>query len=154
MTGAHAAGIGVLLCVALAAGAGCVERRMHLTSDPSGARVYLNDRDVGVTPCEVDFTWFGVYDVRLTKPGYEPLITTREAEAPLHEVPPFDLAALLLPGTKRTHIEWHFELEPVHDDPGALLERARELRERTKAERDEAEAAEENAGEEEPDADT
>lgn len=109
---------------------GCVERRLHITSEPSGARVTLNDRDVGATPVEVDFTWFGVYDVRLTKPGFEPLVTTREAKAPLHETPPFDFFALLVPGTKRTDIDWHFELAPTIDDPDGLLRRAGELRAR------------------------
>ena len=115
-------------CLALA---GCVDRRLFITSDPPGARVYLNDQDVGTTPLEVDFTWFGTYDVRLHREGFEPLVTTREAKAPLHEVPPFDLAALLIPGTRRTHIAWHFELEPARVDEAALLGRARQLRARS-----------------------
>jgi hypothetical protein len=117
-----------MMLLGCAAGAGCVDRRIFITSDPSGARVYLNDQDVGLTPLEVNFTWFGTYDVRVRKAGYEPLVTTREAKAPLHEVPPFDLAALAIPGTKTTHIDWHFELQPATNDPVALLERAEQLR--------------------------
>lgn len=113
---------------------GCVERRINITSDPSGARVFLNDQDVGVTPLEVDFTWFGVYDVRVTKSGFEPLITSREAKAPLHETPPFDFVALMMPGTKRTRIDWHFELAPANNDPVGLLERATSMRARVLAE--------------------
>jgi len=124
----------VVLGTGCLAAAGCVERRISITSEPSGARVVLNDRDVGATPLEVDFTWFGVYDVRVTKAGYEPLITSREAKAPLHETPPIDFFALLVPGTKTTHIDWHFELEPANNDPGALLERADALRHRMREE--------------------
>ncbi len=106
----------------------CTERRIHITSDPSGALVALNDVEVGRTPCEVDFTYFGVYDVRLKKPGYEPLITKAEAEPPFHEWPGIDLAAMVIPAKKRTRIDWHFTLQPSVEDRDALLTRARELR--------------------------
>lgn len=108
--------------------AGCVERRIVITSDPSGALVRLNDLEVGRTPCETDFTWFGVYDVVLRLEGYEPLITKAEAKAPIHEWPGFDLIALMIPVRKRTIVEWHFVLEPASKNTGALLERAEELR--------------------------
>ncbi len=51
-------------------------------------RATVRPERMRATPLEVDFTWFGVYDVRVTKSGYEPLITSREAKAPLHETPP------------------------------------------------------------------
>ena len=113
----------VFLCLA-----GCVERRIHITSEPTGAMVSLNDVDVGSTPCEVDFTYFGVYDVRLKKPGFEPLVTKAEAKAPFHEWPLVDLAAMLVPVRKRTRIDWHFVLEPADNDPARLRERAEALR--------------------------
>ena len=41
----------VLACAATALlGTGCVERTIRVTSEPAGARVWLNDRDIGVTP--------------------------------------------------------------------------------------------------------
>ena len=82
----------------------------------------------GETPLDVDFTWFGVYDVRLRKDGYEPLVTTAEAKAPLHEQPGIDLAAMAVPGTKRTRIEWNFVLEPSEGKAEGLLDRAKEFR--------------------------
>lgn len=115
-------------------GCGTVERRIIITSEPQGARVFLNDTDVGVTPTEVDFTWFGVYDIRLNLPGHEPIVTKREAKAPLHEQPIIDLVAIAMPTHKSTIIEWHFTLEPASTDVDALLDRARDLRERTKNE--------------------
>ncbi|MDX2114199.1 MAG: PEGA domain-containing protein [Planctomycetota bacterium] len=106
---------------------GCAERRIRITSEPAGAEVSLNDVDVGATPCEVDFTYFGVYDVRVRKPGFEPLRTTAEAKAPFHEWPFVDLAAAAVPVRKKTLIEWHFVLEPAATDRQGLLDRAAEL---------------------------
>ncbi len=107
---------------------GCVDRRIHIASTPAGATVILNDAEVGVTPCEVNFTYFGVYDVRLHKAGYEPLVTKAETKAPVHEWPGVDLAAAAVPVTKRTRIEWHFTLAPEVIDDAALMARATELR--------------------------
>jgi hypothetical protein len=62
--------------------------------------------------------------VRLKKEGFEPLATTAEAKAPFHEWPVVDLAAMVVPVTKRTRIDWHFVLEPAREDRAGLLERA------------------------------
>ena len=113
--------------IAAAALSGCVDRRIMITTEPSDALVYLNDLEVGRTPLEVDFTYFGVYDVRIQKSGYEPLVTSRETEAPFYEWPVVDLVAMAVPVRKETIIRWHFELEPETQDTGAILERAREL---------------------------
>lgn len=121
--GARAAALAA--CAALLTG--CVERRLVITSQPSDALVYLNDLEVGRTPLEVDFTYFGVYDIRIRKEGYEPLVTSREAEAPFYEWPGVDLVAMAIPATKQTIIRWHFDLEPESQDTEGLLERAREL---------------------------
>lgn len=113
-------------CVAVLGG--CVERRISITSEPTGARVWVNDREIGQTPCEVDFTWFGVYDVRLRKEGFEPLVTTAEAKAPLHEQPGLDVIAMAIPGKDVTHIAWHFVMEPSAGQADGLVDRARAVR--------------------------
>lgn len=118
-------GLGAVL---LASG-GCVQRTIEITSEPTGAQVYLNDVEVGRTPLEVGFTYFGTYDVRLRKDGYEPLITSAKTDAPMHEWPGFDLVAMAWPATKETRIRWHFAMEPSDVDEDALLERARAFRE-------------------------
>lgn len=108
---------------------GCTnDRRLMITSEPPGAMVYLNDTPVGPTPTEVGFTWFGTYAVRLTKDGYEPLITEADASAPFHEWPGVDLLFMALPGREQTLIDWHFTLEKSVSDDEGLLERAVELR--------------------------
>lgn len=109
---------------------GCIDRRISITSEPPGALVYLNDIEVGRTPLQTRFLWYGEYEVRLLLEGYEPLTTSARAETPLHEIPPLDLPAAALPITTRIH--WHFELEPaLPDTPETrqdLLQRARDLR--------------------------
>ena len=90
--------------------------------------MFLNDSDVGRTPVEVNFTYFGTYDVRLRKEGYEPLVTKANAKAPIHEWPGIDLLFLPMPFTKETRIAWHFDMKPAETDPMGTVQRAAELR--------------------------
>lgn len=117
------------LCLCGSMLSGCVDRRISITSEPPGAQVFLNDSDVGRTPVEVNFTYFGTYDVRLRKEGYEPLVTKANAKAPIHEWPGIDLLFLPMPFTKETRIAWHFDMKPAETDPMGTVQRAAELRE-------------------------
>ncbi len=112
----------------LASAAGCLERRVSITSDPPGATVVVNDVELGRTPLEAGFTHYGVYDVRVEKEGFEPLRTAARARAPLHEYPPLDLAATAFPVTCSTIVPWSFTLTPASDGDAGLLDRARGLR--------------------------
>lgn len=115
--------------------AGCVERRLMITSEPPGALVFLNDQEAGRTPLEVPFTWYGVYDVRLEREGFVTLQTQREAEMPWWEAPGPDLFAEAVPN-KRVEIAWHLEMQPAvpasEEDPALTLEHAKQLRERNR----------------------
>ena len=105
-----------------------MQRTIRIESEPSGALVFLNDREVGRTPVEVGFTYYGVYDVRLTKEGFAPLMTSAEAETPVYELPVIDIVAGALFQPK-TRVEWFFELEASEVDADAVIARARALRE-------------------------
>ncbi|MCC7390460.1 MAG: PEGA domain-containing protein [Phycisphaerales bacterium] len=100
-----------LLALPLGLG-GCVERRIEITSEPSGALVWLNDQQIGRTPTEAGFTYHGVYDLRLELEGYEPLRTEATARPPLYEHAPLDLFAEALPARIDNIQRWHFVLEP------------------------------------------
>lgn len=121
--------ITLTLLGALALGTGCVRRTVMVTSTPPGALVYLNDREVGRTPCEVDITYYGRYDVRLVRDGSEPVQTFADANPPLWDMAGPDLIAAVVPANLNSRREWHFDLEPVDVDPASVAARARELRE-------------------------
>lgn len=122
--------IALLLLVATAS-LGCVERRLLITSEPSGALVHLNDQEIGRTPLDVPFRWYGVYDVKLQQDGYQTLHTQEEAEQPWWEYPGPDLVAEAVPG-KKVEVSWHFKLQPSvpasEVDPDRMLDFADQLR--------------------------
>lgn len=132
--------IGLLALAALATlgPLGCVRRTIEITSDPSGALVILNDREVGRTPVEVEFTYYGDYDVRLSLEGHEPLVTVGKASAPIWDNVPLDLGAELFPADLESRVVWHFVLLPETGE--GLLDRANAARVAIGAE-DEADAA-------------
>ncbi len=114
---------------------GCVSRHISVTSDPPGATVTVNDVEIGRTPCEAEFTYYGQYDVLVELDGYEPLRTRASAHTPVYEYPPLDLVTMSIPARTDTTIRWHFHLQPAMEsvtDKGALeqgvLDRARQLR--------------------------
>ncbi|MFO0833017.1 MAG: PEGA domain-containing protein [Phycisphaerales bacterium] len=114
---------------------GCATRTIEVTSDPPGATVVANDVELGRTPLSADFTYYGSYDVLVTKPGYEPLRTVATARAPFYEYPPVDLAAA--PVSPHTTIYWHFTLSPSLESTqpkeqleSDLITRARALRDK------------------------
>lgn len=110
--------------VTVAGVAGCVERTISIDSEPDGALVWLNDREIGRTPVEVEFVHYGVYDVRLQADGYEPLVTSGVAAGPWWDSPPFDFFAEVSPSEADSRIEWFYQLEPVNDDVEGLKTRA------------------------------
>ncbi len=108
---------------------GCVERRLTINTSPEGARVILNDQEIGASPVTVPFNWYGDYWVRISKDGYETLDTHRKLKAPLHDYFPFDFfAQVLYPGRIVDSYEWNFELAfkeyPTRD---TLIENAQSL---------------------------
>ena len=117
--------------ILILASAGCVRRTISITSTPPGALVWINDREVGRTPLDVEFVHDGVYDVRLVADGYEPLVTSGRTAPPLWDLPPFDLGAELAPATLERRVSWHYELEPAEMVAETLLDRAIDARART-----------------------
>ena len=108
---------------------GCVQRTINITSQPDGALVYLNDQEVGRTPLKVPFTFYGVYDVRVAKPGYETLVTHREAVAPGHDTVGMDLINEVVPWTTHVILNWHFDLQEMAPvDEALAIDRGRQLR--------------------------
>lgn len=127
---------GIVAALVMLAAGGCVERRLSITSEPSGALVTLGDNEVGRTPLETTFKFHGKYDVLVTLDGYEPMRTTSKASAPVYEYPGPDLIAEILPLTFHNTQHWHYVLEPRLEDSipkpeleAGMVDRALQLRE-------------------------
>jgi hypothetical protein len=102
-----------LLLASLATG--CVSQRYVITSDPPGALVYRNGQPIGATPVEEHFVYYGKYNFRLVKDGYEMLDIVQDIPAPWYEYPPLDFfAEQVWPHRIRDVQRFHYALEPLH----------------------------------------
>ncbi len=127
-------GWALLLPAALLLLSGCVERKLRITSDPPGARVFVNDEEAGTTPLKVSFLWYGDYDLVFRKSGYSTVKTSYRVQPPWWQVPPFDLVseALILGTLHDEHEVPPVTLLPA-EPPVAdeVVERALDTRDRT-----------------------
>jgi hypothetical protein len=111
-----------LIVVGLMAAAqtGCVQRKLTVKTDPAGAVVWLNDREMGRTPFTHEFLWYGNYDVVVRKDGWQTLKTTQHITAPFWQFVPFDAITDFLP--LQDNETMSFKLKPdAPVDPQALL---------------------------------
>ncbi len=127
---------GLLLLALLAClpSAGCVTRRVLITSSPSGAMVYRNGQPIGVTPVEEPFTYYGKYHYRLVRDGCEPTDFYPDLVAPWYQYPGIDfITENVIPWQFRDRPVLHFQLPPArvirHDD---IRGRANQLQEMSK----------------------
>ncbi len=109
---------------------GCVSRRLTIRSNPPGARVYVDNYEIGTTPCSTAFTYYGTRQIRLVKDGYETLTVEQEIPAPGYQIPPFDFVSENLnPREIRDERTLTYDLRPQIIVPtGELLGRAEQLR--------------------------
>ena len=86
--------LAVAMAIVLTASqAGCVERRMIVRTNPPGALLYVDDYEVGITPCATSFIYYGTRKIRLVKDGYETLVINQPIPAPWYEYFPADFVA-------------------------------------------------------------
>jgi hypothetical protein len=109
---------------------GCVERQLTINTKPQEALVTLNDEEIGISPVTVSFNWYGDYDVRISKEGFETLKTHRKLKGPWYDNFPFDLFAnCLYPKRIVDSYEWTFELKEKQElERQKLIENARQLK--------------------------
>lgn len=120
----------VFAAALLAALSGCVHRRVTIRTDPPGALVLLDGREVGYTPMSTDFTYYGTREVTLIKDGYETLTAPLPLRTPWYQVFPLEFVTDNFgPGKIRDRRDFSFRLQPqVLVPSGELLERANGLR--------------------------
>jgi hypothetical protein len=121
--------------MALLVPTGCVRRRLAVRSNPPGAVVFVDNQQIGTTPCAVDFTYYGTREIRLVKPGYETLTVNQPIPTPWYQFPPIDFVSEnLLPNKIEDHRTVAFNLEPQIIVPTEqLIERGNQLRQETLA---------------------
>lgn len=129
----------VLLLALLAAfsspAEGRVRRRVTVRSNPPGALVFVDDYEIGTTPCSFYFTYYGTRKVRLVKSGYETLTVMQPFPAPWYEFPGIDFVSEnLVPREIRDERTVNYNLTPQLIVPtDILLQRAEDLRRNTQA---------------------
>lgn len=128
----RAFGCWLALAVSLALGTstGCVQRRFTIRSNPPGALVYVDDYEIGTTPCSTDFTYYGTRKIRLVKYGYETLTVLQPVPAPWYQFPGLDFVSEnIVPGEIRDERVLDYQMQPQIIVPtGQLMGRAEELR--------------------------
>lgn len=122
-----------LLVVLMLPAAGCVRRRLNVRTNPPGALVYVDNQQIGTTPCSVDFTYYGTREIRLIKPGFETLTVNQPIPTPWYEYPPLDFVSENLVATKiRDNRTVTYDLAPQVIVPTQqLIDRANQLRQDT-----------------------
>jgi hypothetical protein len=126
--------LGALL-LATALTTGCVDRKFVVTSEPLNAAVYVNGNYIGQTPVDYPFIYYGKYEFRIVKDGYETLVERKQIAAPWYEIPPLDFVSdIFFPYEIRDVRRIHYALaERVPPRETDVLQRATNLRERGKA---------------------
>ena len=76
---------------------GAVRKVATITSEPCGAKVWINNVYRGKTPVEIPYNWNWYYDIRIEKEGYETMCTRERFYAPVKHWIPFDFVAEVLP---------------------------------------------------------
>jgi hypothetical protein len=119
-----------LIGLMLLPGSGCVRRRLHVRSNPPGALVYVDNQQIGTTPCSVDFTYYGTREIRLIKPGYETLTINQPIPTPWYQIPPLDFVSEnLTPMRIRDNRTVTFDMAPqIIVPPNVIVDRASQLR--------------------------
>jgi hypothetical protein len=97
---------GLLLALCLA---GCVEHKLLVRSEPPGATIFVDGREVGDTaegPVEVPFDFYGTRVVTARKPGFVPARVEVELDPPWWQVFPLGFF---------TDVLWPGTIEDVHE---------------------------------------
>ncbi len=109
---------------------GCVSRRMTFVSNPPGAMVLLEGREIGYSPASADFTWYGTRQVTMIKDGYETKTDLVTVSAPWYQLPVIEFFTDNFSPRRITDRRvFNFDLQPKQMIPDKeLRSRARQLR--------------------------
>jgi hypothetical protein len=86
---ARALVVGMIACCLLTSG--CVRRRMTIRSFPPGAQVFVDDQEIGTTPCSASFVYYGTRKLTVIKEGFKTETLWQAFNAPWYQIPPLDI---------------------------------------------------------------
>jgi len=89
---ARLACVGLLLAASFAT-TGCVRRRLTVRTNPPGAQVFVDDQEIGVTPCSASFVYYGTRKITVMKDGYKTETLFQKLNPPWYEIPPLDFVS-------------------------------------------------------------
>ena len=122
----------ILLLTAIVFQSGCnsVRRRVTITSEPSGANVYINDQEIGKTPVSQNIVYSGTYKIRCVKESYETKTVMHKVGTPWYLYPGLDFfSENFVPGQISDLQTCHIVLEPKRVIPvNELLDDAAKMR--------------------------
>lgn len=123
----------MLTAALLLSQSGCLRRRLTVHSNPPGALVYVDNQQIGTTPCSVDFTYYGTREIRLIKPGFDTLTVNQPIPTPWYQIPPLDFVSEnLVPYKIRDNRTVTYNLAPQMMIPTEeLIQRGQQLRQAT-----------------------
>jgi hypothetical protein len=102
----------VLLFVLLAVG--CVERKLYVRTEPAGAMVEVNGREVGRTPIAWSFDHYGTVRVNAHLEGHHAVEQEYKLKVPWYQRPFLDFFAdVLWPGTIHNDHDLDIKMKPV-----------------------------------------
>lgn len=113
-----------------ALGAGCVERRLTVRTDPPGALVSVNGEELGTTPVSMRFDYYGDRRMTVQAEGYNTMNLIQPIKAPWWDnlLTEF-VSENMVPFTLRDEREFNYRLTPATTpETGDLLGSAEQLR--------------------------
>ena len=106
---------------------GCIRTRAIIQSEPSGAKVTMNNKVYGYTregePLEIMLNWYWFHDFVLERPGYEDYTEQVRVKAPPYAWLPVDFFFEVLPVVILQEKKLNFVMEKLPPDsaPEAIL---------------------------------
>ena len=79
-----------ILLAQMACGSGCVRRRLTVRTNPPGAQVFVDDQEIGTTPCSSAFVYYGTRKITIMKDGYRTETVFQKIPPPWYQIPPLD----------------------------------------------------------------
>jgi hypothetical protein len=120
-----------LVALCLSPNLGCVRRRLTVRSNPPGAQVFVDNQEIGTTPCSAAFVYYGTRSITVMKDGYRTEKILQKINPPWYELPGLDFVSENLVGRElRDERIVDVQLVPEELVPQEkLLSRAQMLRE-------------------------